>query len=431
MMNDWTDVIGEELRNIEVPLPADDFEVLLGRKAAAGRRRRIAAWSWAGAVASVAAVVAVAVLLFRGDTVVPGGGPVPPVIAENAAGQVDTLEIIEDVEQRLVAHDVDADAPDVSHVSESFTGSSDEADMYAGDDNDGKSENSDGEIPFDILKDENDPEMLLADNADAVSDNVETEAGGLRFEDLPEEKQRRRVRVSLAATGAGTFGGTSMMLKAMEPTGNLSPCPPPDEPIYGGSVLDPEDNMNPGDSLTATPSSKSPLMMKSSLMARDRYIRDTEYDHFQPISFGVSARFAITDKFSLNTGLNYTLYISRVTRKWSDGEVENLRQNVHYLGIPVRCDWLLVDRRHFSLYLGAGAQIDKAVYAKCGDERLYDRTFLFSINAALGLQFNITDRLGLYLEPELVGNLNKPYIETFRSDNELMLSARAGLRVIL
>lgn len=424
MMNDWTDVIGEELRNIEVPLPADDFEVLLVRKAAAGRRRRIAAWSWAGAVASVAAVVAVAVLLFREDTVVPGGGPVPPVIAENVAGQVDTLEVIEDVEQRLVAHDADVDAPDVSHVPESFTGSSDEADMDAGDDNDGKSENSDGEIPFDIVKDENGPETLLADNADAVSDNVETEAGGLRFEDLPEEKQRRRVRVSLAATGAGTFGGTSMMLKAMEPAGDFAP-PPADPPLGNPDYSD------PGDSLNVTPSSKSPLMAKSSLMARDRYVRDTDYDHFQPVSFGISARFTLTKRFSLNTGLNYTLYTSRVTRKWSDGEVENLKQNVHYLGIPVRCDWLLVDRRHFSLYLGAGAQIDKAVYAKCGDERLYDRTFLFSINAALGLQYNITDRLGLYLEPELVGNLNKPYIETFRSDNDLMLSARAGLRIIL
>ena len=75
--------------------------------------------------------------------------------------------------------------------------------------------------------------------------------------------------------------------------------------------------------------------------------------------------------------------------------------------------------------------MDKAVYAKVGTERLHDPTFLFSINGVLGLQYNINDRFGLYLEPELTGNLNRPEINTFRSNRELMLSVRAGLRVNL
>ena len=38
MMKDWTDIIGEELENIEEPLPADDWSVLQQKYAAAQRK---------------------------------------------------------------------------------------------------------------------------------------------------------------------------------------------------------------------------------------------------------------------------------------------------------------------------------------------------------------------------------------------------------
>ena len=116
MMNDWTDIIGEELKGFEAPLPADDWDVLQRRRAAAVRRRKVVAWSWAGAVASVAAVVAVAVLLFRDNAVLPDGGVQPPLLAENSVPVVDTLEVVEDkvLEEWLVAESVDVTEYDAS-----------------------------------------------------------------------------------------------------------------------------------------------------------------------------------------------------------------------------------------------------------------------------------------------------------------------------
>ena len=68
MMEDWTDIIGEELENIEEPLPADDWSVLQQKYAAAQRKKRAAAFAWAGGIMSVAAAVALVLLLVRPDS---------------------------------------------------------------------------------------------------------------------------------------------------------------------------------------------------------------------------------------------------------------------------------------------------------------------------------------------------------------------------
>ena len=449
MMNDWTDIIGEELKGFEAPLPADDWDVLQRRRAAAARRRKVVAWSWAGAVASVAAVVAVAVLLFRDNAVLPDGGVQPPLLAENSVPVVDTLEVVEDkvLEEWLVAESVDVteydDSVADSDVSEPVRNDeegpadyecsgnpgdilSEDAEMNDGDDESQEEKaGSEEEVPFDVVKDQPDSDMdrLLADNVETASGEADYKDDGLGFEDLPDEKPRRRVKVSLAASGTGLSGGMPLIPKVMAP--DMGDVVPPGN--------DYDDSEPPVDtSVVSQPSMRhGPAMMNSEIAGAARRVLNTDYDHFQPVSFGLSARFALNERFSINTGINYTLYNSRKKVLWSDYTEETLNQSVHYIGIPVRCDWLLVDRKHFGLYLGAGAQVDKAVYAKVGNERMHDRTFLFSINGVCGLQYNINDRFGLYLEPELTGNLNRPEIATFRSNRELMLSVRAGLRVNL
>ena len=449
MMNDWTDIIGEELKGFEAPLPADDWDVLQRRRAAAARRRKVVAWSWAGAVASVAAVVAVAVLLFRDNAVLPDGGVQPPLLAENSVPVVDTLEVVEDkvLEEWLVAESVDVTEYDASVVDSDvsepvrndeegpadYEGSgnpgdilSEDAEMNDGDDESQEEKaGSEEEVPFDVVKDQPDSDMdrLLADNVETASGEADYKDDGLGFEDLPDEKPRRRVKVSLAASGTGLSGGMPLIPKLMDP--GMGDVVPP-----GNDYGDPEPPVDT--SVVSQPSMRhGPAMMNSEIAGAARRVLNTDYDHFQPVSFGLSARFALNERFSINTGINYTLYNSRKKVLWSDYTEETLNQSVHYIGIPVRCDWLLVDRKHFGLYLGAGAQVDKAVYAKVGNERMHDRTFLFSINGVCGLQYNINDRFGLYLEPELTGNLNRPEISTFRSNRELMLSVRAGLRVNL
>ena len=69
-MEDWTDIFAEELKEIEVSLPADDWDVVQQKYTAAQRRRKAVVWWWTGAAASVAAVLAVVIFLFRDPEVV-------------------------------------------------------------------------------------------------------------------------------------------------------------------------------------------------------------------------------------------------------------------------------------------------------------------------------------------------------------------------
>ena len=89
---------------------------------------------------------------------------------------------------------------------------------------------------------------------------------------------------------------------------------------------------------------------------------------------------------------------------------------------------MAVNKKHFNLYLGAGLQADKCVYAIAGNERLNEREVLFGLNGTMGLQVNIVPMVGLYIEPEVSYALNEGSIETFRSDEPFVITARGGLR---
>ena len=67
-----------------------------------------------------------------------------------------------------------------------------------------------------------------------------------------------------------------------------------------------------------------------------------------PISFGVSVRYNLTDKLSVNTGLNYTRYTSTRERYYYTGGADMDKQYAHYLGIPVRLDRLAGNKKHFN-----------------------------------------------------------------------------------
>jgi TonB-dependent SusC/RagA subfamily outer membrane receptor len=227
-----------------------------------------------------------------------------------------------------------------------------------------------------------------------------------------------RLRVSIGLAGGGVLSGARAFAQDMRPpsmdSGNMPEAQPP-------IVDDPEPPVD-----TTVSGGGSQMGMR---LRKERAGYSDSYQHDMPVSFGVSARIMLSRRFSINTGLNYTLYSSMRERSYSSGQVtERERQNVHYLGIPLRCDWLVVNRRYFTFYMGVGAQVDKCVYASVGDERLHEKDFLFSLTGAAGLQYNITNKIGLYLEPDFSLRLNEGTLETYGHEHFGVISARAGLR---
>lgn len=409
-MKDWSDIFAEELKDIEVSLPEDDWDVVC-RKYDAAKRRRKAAMLWrASAVASVAAAVAVLIVLFAGG----GGENIPdPDVLPNVIADAEMLESQDSEEVFIVESE---DTGDINVVR------------------DASSAGAEGLVADAVMSETPEsPEPVAIPETSEITENTEIPekpeaavpeesdeadiwtSGDWIGDDVPERTMPRKRNISLALSGGGVFAGGYLPAPAMDMAPDAS------------APLPPEDSDNPSDTSSFQPGTEMPQQARMTIQ-RNRRVLSQDMDHYQPVSYGVSARFTLTERFSVNTGVNYTLYASKRTTRYSDGTMESDRQMVHYLGIPLRFDWMLVRGKRFGMYLGVGTQVDKCVYARCGTERLYDSSFLWSLNGALGMQYNITNRFSLYLEPEIIGNLNHSQIETYRSDSDVMLTARIGLR---
>ena len=406
MMEDWTDIIGEELDNIEEPLPADDWSVLQQKYAAARRRKKAAAFAWATGITSVAAAVALVLLLVRPDSspVIPGPTgdlndivaetlppieEVVPVDSSHVESPIDTAHYVAPSVQKKVSVPVDVVKKSVD-------------DVLIAENNTEEITTENTEEVFDVIQDTTSlKDKLLADASAQPT-------GTFGFDEFPEDEPRRRRR--LMSIGISGSTSDSPVMKVM---GDIAQEPP----------MDHDPPKEPDDSLATEAPQPAMTMMR----AKSGY--SDSYQHEIPVSVGLSARFFLTDRLSINTGLNYTRYKSLRTR-WFAATHDQQKdwQYAHYIGVPVRLDYNAVNRKHFNLYFGTGLQMDKCVYATVGDERLHEKQILFGLNGAMGLQVNIVPMVGLYFEPEVSYALNKGSIETFRSDEPFVVTVRGGLR---
>ena len=405
MMEDWTDIIGEELESIEEPLPADDWSVLQRKYAASRKKKRAALFAWAGGITSVAAAIALVLLLIRPSDV--------PSNDDIVAEQHPPIEEV--VPTDTVSIDTPSDTSDTVIPKKKIQIPASVNVVKPSDDILIAQDNAEEQVPeeeeiFEVVKDTvSITERLLADAGNTndkkeVTKDNQTDYWGL--DDFPDdEPKRKRIKVSVGLSGSAS---ASPIIKMYDV--NLEP---PQGDMTGPGQKD---------------STEVEIPEPARALMRSKSSYTEKYRHEIPKSFGVSARLHLTDRLSINTGLNYTRYASDRTRIFSDYTYQNDRQYVHYLGIPVRLDWMIVNRKHFNFYLGAGIQADKCIYATVGGERLHEKEVLFGLNGAMGLQFNIVPMVGLYFEPDISYSLNEGSIQTYRSREPFVVTVRGGLR---
>ncbi|MBR0500960.1 MAG: hypothetical protein IJJ72_08200 [Bacteroidales bacterium] len=160
---------------------------------------------------------------------------------------------------------------------------------------------------------------------------------------------------------------------------------------------------------------------------RDEIIGGAE--HGFPLKAGISTKIPLSDRLNLTTGIYYSLYSSTFTYSIS-GEK---KQYAHYLGVPVRLDFLLASTGWLDIYVGGGIEGDYCVAATLAGTGIKKDGFSLSLTGAGGLQLNITKHLGLYAEPQILWNIpsESRILDTYRSNNPIMFSAAAGLRINL
>ena len=174
---------------------------------------------------------------------------------------------------------------------------------------------------------------------------------------------------------------------------------------------------------------------------RDVY---TDIKHRQPIIIGVSANYNLDNKWSITSGLTYTLLSSEL-KSGSDRYYYTSEQTLHNIGIPLNINYKLWKSKKLSIYLSAGGLVEKNVSAKLTTDYVVDNhleskqndkisvdQLQWSLNSSVGVQYNFSSKIGLYAEPGASYYFkNGSEFETIYKEKPLNLSIRFGFRFSL
>lgn len=169
----------------------------------------------------------------------------------------------------------------------------------------------------------------------------------------------------------------------------------------------------------------------------------TDVKHKMPVTFGASFRYNLSKQFAIETGIIYTLLSSELKAESEKGYYYVENQKLHYLGIPVKGNWIYLDRKHFSLYLSAGGTMEKSISGKRDtdfiiaghkdnekSENLNVKPLQWSVSAAAGIQYNATKNFGIYVEPGVVHYFDDgTSVQTIRKEKPTNFNLQMGLRL--
>ena len=160
-----------------------------------------------------------------------------------------------------------------------------------------------------------------------------------------------------------------------------------------------------------------------------QHISSNSYSHSLPFKGGLSVGIPIANRTRITTGIQYITYRSSFTDILSKTQI----QRAHYLSVPVRLDKILDDYGRFEAYVGGGLEGDFCIAASLSGKKIDRDGFSISLLGAGGIQFNVSEHLGLYVEPELTWTLPSEArtLQTYRSVNPFMFSINTGLRITM
>lgn len=169
-----------------------------------------------------------------------------------------------------------------------------------------------------------------------------------------------------------------------------------------------------------------------------------EYSHKIPVKVGLTARYNITGRLGVETGLTYTILSSSVKtgnsetgKNWSTGS-----QTLHYLGIPLNISFNILNSRYVNIYVTGGGMMEKSISGNIKTDEYvdgkFDRTLTtnispkglqWSVNAAAGVQANILPQLGFFVEPGVSHHFkNGSRVRSIYTDKPTDFSLGFGLR---
>ena len=399
MKERWIDDIKAEMQEFESDSPKGLWESIEGRLPASKVAPTHSWWGWAAAAGALAVAGVSAFLFFR---------PISPqevISVERAESVVALNDVLPDPSEQIVrlqeavapvavSQPKEAQRPEKSAASQKTEALSETAA---------------------VQETETVQETEIVQKPEAVQ-----EPESLPWEEFSQEPRvarktpQNKVSVGLAASGAASFSQTAL--------------------IGGGPLF--------GVGLDAVSWEDSPKLGLA-VVNQGKDI-ESELRHKVPVRLTLGVSYAITDRFSVVSGLSHTLLLS----EYKEGTQQNYKsgeQRVEYVGVPINLKYDFYSSTRLDVYASAGLTLDKCIkanrtddYFLSGENRLKEvislgeHPFQLSAGAAFGAEYRIYDSLWLFGECGLAYFFNdRSSLEILYKERPLNATFNLGIRVAL
>lgn len=417
MKQDWTDTLKQKVAGYE-ERPSDELWAALSEKAGLqeSRRKVIPVWFW-GLSAAAALMAGIFVVTKVNDKSVNALGGITADVAVSKPVDAEVSEPVErtlaedmaEVKARkaksaLIAEAVPIESS-VSAVAENVTSVNTEE--YAAE---VPSENHDAR-----------------ETATVESDTVEQSEPAMSWDEYLKETPSEKAR-------ARRSGGFSAGILAGGAVGGNTSGSKPTAMVMGANPL----------AAGVTKTDWIDKDSKASAIVYNQPEVQEEYSHKIPVKVGLTARYNITGRLGVETGLTYSILSSSVKignsetgKNWSTGS-----QTLHYLGIPLNISFNILNSRYVNIYVTGGGMMEKSISGSIKTDEYvdgkFDRTLTtnispkglqWSVNAAAGIQANILPQLGFFVEPGVSHHFkNGSRVRSIYTDKPTDFSLGFGLR---
>lgn len=445
MKQDWTDTLKQKMAGYE-ERPSDELWAALSEKAGLqeSRRKVIPVWFW-GLSAAAALMAGIFVVTKVNDKSVNALGG---ITADVAVSELVDAEVSEPIERTLTEDMAEVKSAEAMSLADEAVGRKQEAAKAAIKQmvkaRKAKSaliaeavsvESSVSAVAEDVtsVNTEEYAAEVPSENHDAreaatvESDTVEQSEPAMSWDEYLKETPSVKAR-------ARRSGGFSAGILAGGAVGGNTSGSKPTAMVMGANPL----------AAGVTKTDWIDKDSKASAIVYNQPEVQEEYSHKIPVKVGLTARYNITGRLGVETGLTYSVLSSSVKignsetgKNWSTGS-----QTLHYLGIPLNISFNILNSRYVNIYVTGGGMMEKSISGSIKTDEYvdgkFDRTLTtnispkglqWSVNAAAGIQANILPQLGFFVEPGVSHHFkNGSRVRSIYTDKPTDFSLGFGLR---
>ena len=169
--------------------------------------------------------------------------------------------------------------------------------------------------------------------------------------------------------------------------------------------------------------------------------RDSLFSFCPPVNMGLSFRLGLTDKWSVESGLEYSFHQVKWQYRVNSIPSSEGYYFQHFLGVPISVSYSFLERGRVSLHGAVGGKASIRLSAK---EEIFpegfnkvmlirhneSHPFLFSISAAADLDYRIFSNVSIYARPDISLFLNEiPDLPDYQWRHRAVFDFGIGLRL--